>query len=91
MRKFGVALAIIGLVGGTGHVAHGAANVRSNCVALLTSAFGPAPTLRVDEAVHALLEDAELLEVPPGALARAAAQSEGTLEECLDLVQGFGQ
>ena len=57
---------------------------QANCVAVLTSAFGP-QTL-VDDAVHAVQDQAAQLGVPLGALASSVAQTRGTFTECFALV-----
>ncbi len=57
---------------------------QANCVATLTSAFGP-QTL-VDDAVHIVQQQAAQLGVPLGALASSVAQTRGSFAECLALV-----
>jgi hypothetical protein len=90
MRRVGRVLLLVGLLslalaGGRlgGDIdAYGAANPQSNCVAVLTSFFGP--QTQVDDAVHILR--AETAATPFGQLARRVAQTEGSLNECLALV-----
>ena len=53
----------------------------ANCVATLTSAFGPQGL--VDDAVRLVREQAVQMGVPLGALASQVAQTRGTFEECL--------
>lgn len=72
---------------GTDEAAHAQADPRSNCAAVLTSFFGPQGD--VDAAVHILQEGAAEQGIPFGQLARTVAQTEGTLEECQELIEPF--
>jgi hypothetical protein len=72
---------------GTDEAARAQANPHSNCAAVLTSFFGPQGD--VDAAVHILQQAAAAQGMPFGQLARTVAQTEGTLEECVALVEPF--
>jgi hypothetical protein len=50
-----------------GGAASAAAADQANCVAVLTSLYGPDPDLTVNEAVQFLLQRSAALGVPPGA------------------------
>ncbi len=93
MRRFMVVAAIttaltLGVGGGwagTGGVALAAPAEQANCLAMLTSYFGPEGT--VDNAVHELQAIAAALGIPPGQLAAMLAQEHGTVDVCLAVLE----
>ena len=93
MRRFIVVAAIttaltLGVGGGwagAGGVALAAPDERGNCLAVLTSTYGPEGT--VDNAVHDLQAIAAANRIPPGELAAKLAQVHGTVDECFAVLE----
>jgi mannose/fructose/N-acetylgalactosamine-specific phosphotransferase system component IID len=85
MRRRGLTLVLAVLLAlSTIGFAHAQANEQASCTAVLASAFGPGSG--IGDEVHEVQAIAEALGVPFGQLAKALAQSHGTLEECLALI-----
>jgi hypothetical protein len=84
LRVISALLAALLLTFGTSGIALGAARESSDCVAVLTSFFGPQGL--VDDAAHILQAVAATQGNHLGDLASAVAREEGSLNECLALL-----
>jgi hypothetical protein len=89
MRRLARSL-VLSVIGGTTLALAGVGMVaaapapQANCVATLTSFFGPQGL--VDDAAHIIQQQAAQLGVPPGALASSVAKTRGSFADCLALV-----